>query len=68
MPQKPFPHNGPIYYVSDHKFEVAYYSHNKLKYKRVRERGKQSWLQVTPQLIDADHFWMVAACIERVKA
>lgn len=68
MPQFPFPHDGPVYTVSDERFEVAYYSLCHVKFKRVREHGKQSWLQVEPQEIDADHFWMVAACTERLRA
>lgn len=68
MPSFPFPHDQRVFIVADDRFEVAYYARGYQKYKRVRELGLQSWLDVPEQEIDHDHFWMVAACIERGKA
>jgi hypothetical protein len=65
MPQFSFPHDGPIRVVADDRYEVAYYRRNYLCYKRVRELGLQTWQETTEQEIDHDHFWMMAACIER---
>ena len=66
-PLYPFPQQGRIYVVADDRFEVAYYSHDSRKCKRVRELGLQAWSDTIEQEIDADHFWMVVACIERGK-
>lgn len=66
-PVYPFSHQGRVLVVADDRFEVAYYARDYLKYKRVREIGLQTWEEAIEQEIDSDHFWMVAACIERGK-
>lgn len=67
MPLFPFPHDARVYIVADDYYEVAYYSRGNRKYKRIRRLGQQTWQQTGEQQIDHDHFWMVAACIERGK-
>ena len=66
-PRYPFPHQGRVHVVADDHFEVAYYARNYRKYKRIRQIGLQTWEEAIEQEIDNDHFWMVAACVERGK-
>jgi len=61
----PFPHQGRVFVIADDRFEVAYYARDYCKFKRVRELGSQTWQETIEQEITQDHFWMVAACIER---
>lgn len=68
MSSLPFPHDGPMFVVSDTRFAVAYYARDGKKYKRIKELDRQAWKDTTEQEIDADHFWMIAACTERVRA
>lgn len=67
MSSFPFPHDARVFVIADDRFEVAYYAHGHLKFKRVREIGLQTWLDVPEQEIDGDHFWMAVACLERGK-
>lgn len=66
-PRFPFPHQGPVFVIADDRFEVAYYARDYCKFKRVREIGQQTWQETAEQEIDRDHFWMIAACVERGK-
>ena len=63
--QFPFPHDLYVYVLSDDKFETAYYSHDRKKYKRVREIGLQTWEDAVEQEIDGDLFWTIVACFDR---
>lgn len=65
MIKYPFSHNGPVFTVSDDDFEVAYYSRDGHKYKRIRRPQFESFDEVNEQEINHDVFWMVIACIER---
>lgn len=67
MTKYPFIHNGPVYIVSDHEFEIAYYSCLGKKYRRVRDTSSQFWKDTRAIEIDNDTFWMVVACAERIK-
>lgn len=67
MSSFPFPHDAQVFVIADERFEVAYYARDCCKYKRVREFGLQTWLDVPEQEISPDHFWMVVACIEHGK-
>lgn len=64
MSRYPFSHNGPVYIVYDHRFEIAYYSRLGKKYRRHRDTSCQTWEQTREQEIDKDTFWMVVACAE----
>lgn len=64
MVSYPFPHDGPVYVVGDEAQEIAYYSLNDQKYKRVRLCGIQNWLETKHIPIDDDHFFMVIACLQ----
>lgn len=67
MNEYPFAHSGPAYMVYDHDFEIVYYSKLGKKYRRVRNITTQEWDDTTEQEVDNETFWMVIACIERIR-
>lgn len=64
MTTYPFAHNGPVYVIYDHKFEVAYYCRLGEKYRRLRNTEKQTWPQTKETEIDDDTFWTVVKLVE----
>lgn len=64
MPKYPFKHDGPVYLVQDDDFEIAYYSRNKRKLRRVRKKPNETWAMTVEREIDNETFWMVIALVE----
>lgn len=62
-----FAHKGPVYIVRNHCFEIAYYSHLGKKYRRIRDIDFDTWEETKAVEVDNDTFWMVVACVERIK-
>lgn len=60
----PFAHDGPVYIVCDHDFEIAYYSRLGKKYRRVRKVIADIWEDTTEEEVDNLTFWVVVACAE----
>ena len=68
MSSFPFPHDLHVYIIADDDVEVAYYSRDKGKYKRVRKLGEQTWQDTWEIRIDDATFWMVLACVEGIRS
>jgi hypothetical protein len=60
-----FKHDSKVYLAVGDKFETAYYSRDKRKYKRTKRIGLDRWEHAPEIPVTDDHFWMVVACIER---
>ena len=65
MSKYTFAHDGPVYLISDDRFEVVYYSRDKRTFKRVRRIGRQAWEETIEQKVAGGVFWMMVACAER---
>lgn len=59
------PSDTRVHIVADGNFEIAYYSRDGKKYRRVRDCDFQQWEDTVEQEISDDTFWMTVACIER---
>lgn len=60
-----FKHDGRVYLIADDIWESVYYSRDGRKYKRAKRVGSDRWENAHEEAITDDHFWMIAACIER---
>lgn len=65
MTEYTFAHDGPVYLISDDHFEVAYYSRDKRKFKRIRKITSCGWKDTIELEVADGVFWMIVACVEK---